>query len=287
MNEKQSIMAGHPARKSLQGIPEIVSPEEERYEIIRQSCISLKKLFARENMDLYHVDCLVLYRIASGVLHIMEELSLRHIFPGLYDLNDICVDLQNGCQVYLLNPDRFQLPGSDQDYEWYPEDERLFGDIDRFDEDAQKLADTRLIYKILVASAKGNVKIPPKETNADYSALFYKTLSPEWKDLFLKEEGVRHDRLKALLSDSIALERESAGYVRRRRYERVKRQFEDTAGPADSDQGDKHQPAVGDPDTSSEHQPVVIDSETGNEHQSSGSVYSMFALLRTETRHSG
>ena len=44
-----------------------------------------------------------------------------------------------------------------------------------------KMDDFRLIYKILVASAKGNVKIPPLKTEADYSELFYNILSEKWK----------------------------------------------------------------------------------------------------------
>ncbi len=37
----------------------------------------------------------------------------------------------------------------------------FFGDATLFDEKMQQIADNRLIYKILVASARGNVKIPP------------------------------------------------------------------------------------------------------------------------------
>lgn len=78
--------------------------------------------------------------------------------------------------VVLLHPEKFQLLTFEQDYEWYPEDERIFGDATLFDEKMQQIADNRLIYKILVASAKGNVKIPPlkqKQIIQSYSTIFF------------------------------------------------------------------------------------------------------------------
>ena len=165
--------------EKIREIPEIITGSDERYLLIKDSAISLKQLFSRKEMDDHHVDCLILYQIALRVLHIMEELRKRQIYPGLYALEDFYADLHlhAGCRVYLIHPERFGRPGSPQDYEWYPEDQRIFGDREVFDQAAQARADTRLIYKILVASVKGNVLVPPRETIADYSSLFYHTWS--------------------------------------------------------------------------------------------------------------
>lgn len=255
----------HPSVAALRKIPEIVSKEDGRYDEIIRSCISLKTLFEREKMDEYHVDCLVLYRIALGVLYIMERLWSLHILPGLYDLKDFYVDMHSGYQIYLLHPERFQMLQFEQDYEWYPEDERVFGDLVLFDEDSQRKADTRLLYKILVASVKGNVKVPPKDTRADYSSLFYKTLSPELKDIFLKEEDISHEQCKALLEDAIALERESARKVRERQNEWAKKMVDE--------------PMMDEP----MHGQRVC-SDPGEVRSC---IYSMFVLLRTETANSG
>ena len=93
------------------------------------------------------------------VLHILRQLSECHIYPGIIDLQDLYVDMNNSQYgVVLLHPEKFQLLTFEQDYEWYPEDERIFGDAVLFDEKMQQIADNRLIYKILVASARGNVK---------------------------------------------------------------------------------------------------------------------------------
>ena len=107
--------------------------------------------------------------------------------------------------VVLLHPEKFQLLTFEQDYEWYPEDERIFGDATLFDEKMQQIADNRLIYKILVASAKGNVKIPPLKTEADYSELFYNILSEEWKQIFENREICSYEKLQNLLEESIQI----------------------------------------------------------------------------------
>ena len=131
-------------------------------------------------MDHFHVDSLIHQKIALQVLHILKKLSQKHIYPGLIELQEFYVDMDNSQYgVVLLHPEKFQLLTFEQDYEWYPEDERIFGDATLFDEKMQQIADNRLIYKILVASARGNVKIPPLKTEADYSELFYNILSEE------------------------------------------------------------------------------------------------------------
>ena len=145
------------------------------------------------------------------VLHILRQLSECHIYPGIIDLQDLYVDMNNSQYgVVLLHPEKFQLLTFEQDYEWYPEDERIFGDAVLFDEKLQQIADNRLIYKILVASARGNVKVPPLKTEADYSELFYNILSEEWKQIFERREICSYEKLQQLLEDSIQIEEEFA-----------------------------------------------------------------------------
>lgn len=216
----------HPVVKSLKEIPAIIMSGDKRCKQVAATCISLKKLFRREEMDRHHADCLILYQIALNILNIMEELNSRHIFPGLYDLGDFYVDLSSGCQVWLLHPERFQLLDFEQEYDWYPEDERIFGDRILFDEESQSLADVRLIYKVLVGSAKGNVRIPPREDRADYSCLFYKTLPPELVEIFSREEGISHHHLRSLLTEAVVMERESDRAVRIRK----NKQLEEVSG---------------------------------------------------------
>ena len=237
-------------------IPGIISGEDSRYEEVLNTCISLKSLFAKEEMDYYHVDCLVLYQIALKALYFMEELAKRQVCPGLYALEDFYVDPKNGWQLYLLHPERFQMGDKEQDYEWYPEDERIFPGIVYFDPDTQLLADSRLLYKILIASAKGNVRIPPRESGADYSTLFFKTLPPELKDIFLNGKPVSHGQFQTLLNDAITLERESARMVREKQTNRTIELIKE------------------------EEEAVKVD-------YSARDVYTMYVLLRTETGHSG
>lgn len=251
----------HPVIRQLMEIPEIVP--EEKTQIIQSRCISLKKLFSRTSMDEYHVDCLVLYQIALGVLRIMEELKQRNITPGLYDLGDFYVDLGAGNAVYLVHPERFQLLCYEQDYEWYPEDERTFGEITLFDEETQQMADTRLIYKILIASTKGNVRVPPGKCQADYSELFYRTLPEDWRQIFSETKGASHEEMRELLETCIAEEKASAREARDRLRNQV---FQE-----------KQQP---------EEETVEEQPETCNEKPSEA-VYAMFVLLRTDLDHVG
>lgn len=203
--KKDLFQKEHPVVRELRKIPGILMEED----ICRMpsSCISLKDLFARKQMDTCHVDCLILYKIARNLLKIITGLSRSQFFPGIISLEDIYVDMkQNNYPVYLLHPDKFQILNFEQDYEWYPEDERIFGDIPLFDRNTQLKADNRLIYKILIASVKGNVKIPPKMTEADYSDLFYKALPDEWKQIFEKEEPAGYGKMQELLDQCIEME---------------------------------------------------------------------------------
>lgn len=208
-SKEQLFEKGHPVIRELKRIPEIIF--EEQIAMLPSSAISVKSLFARKQMDHYHVDSLILKKIAMQVLHILRKLSECHIYPGIIDLQDLYVDMNNSQYgVVLLHPEKFQLLTFEQDYEWYPEDERIFGDAVLFDEKLQQIADNRLIYKILVASARGNVKVPPLKTEADYSELFYNILSEEWKQIFERREICSYEKLQQLLEDSIQIEEEFA-----------------------------------------------------------------------------
>ena len=194
-SKEQLFEKGHPVIRELKRIPEIIF--EEQIAMLPSSAIPVKSLFARKQMDHYHVDSLIL--------------SECHIYPGIIDLQDLYVDMNNSQYgVVLLHPEKFQLLTFEQDYEWYPEDERIFGDAVLFDEKLQQIADNRLIYKILVASARGNVKVPPLKTEADYSELFYNILSEEWKQIFERREICSYEKLQQLLEDSIQIEEEFA-----------------------------------------------------------------------------
>ena len=208
-SKEELFEKGHPVIRELKSIPEIIF--DDRVKRLPSSAIPIKSLFTRKQMDHYHVDSLILKKIALQVLHILTQLSKRHIYPGLIDLQDLYVDMNNSQYgVVLLHPERFQLLTFEQDYEWYPEDERIFGDAVLFDEKMQQIADNRLIYKVLVASARGNVKVPPLKTEADYSELFYNILSEEWKQIFERKEICSYDRLRKLLEESIETEEEFA-----------------------------------------------------------------------------
>ena len=107
----------HPVIRQLREIPELIFPDE--MEKLPPSALSLKQLFTRKQMDENHVDCLILYRIAAGALHILEELSRRGICPGLIEIGDFYAELLPGSvQVYLTHPEKFQLLHYEQDYEW-------------------------------------------------------------------------------------------------------------------------------------------------------------------------
>ena len=250
----------HPVIRQLREIPELIFPDE--MEKLPPSALSLKQLFTRKQMDENHVDCLILYRIAAGALHILEELSRRGICPGLIEIGDFYAELLPGSvQVYLTHPEKFQLLHYEQDYEWYPEDERLFGEQELFDKDAQRRADVRLLYKILVASAKGNVKMPPKYTEADYSELFYKALPDEWKELFQERPDCDYATMKEMLRQCIAMEESFARAARERLDEKAQKKLE-------------------------EEERLSTENGGQEERQGKKTLFSMIVLLRTELEDS-
>ena len=121
----QLFEKGHPVIRELKRIPEIIF--EEQIAMLPSSAIPVKSLFARKQMDHYHVDSLILKKIAMQVLHILRQLSECHIYPGIIDLQDLYVDMNNSQYgVVLLHPEKFQLLTFEQDYEWYPEDEKRY-----------------------------------------------------------------------------------------------------------------------------------------------------------------
>ena len=250
----------HPVIRQLREIPELIFPDE--MEKLPPSALSLKQLFTRKQMDENHVDCLILYRIAAGALHILEELSRRGICPGLIEIGDFYAELLPGSvQVYLTHPEKFQLLHYEQDYEWYQEDERLFGELELFDKDAQRRADVRLLYKILVASAKGNVKMPPKYTEADYSELFYKALPDEWKELFQERPDCDYATMKEMLRQCIAMEESFARAARERLDEKAQKKLE-------------------------EEERLSAENGGQEERQGKKTLFSMIVLLRTELEDS-
>lgn len=273
---KEDLFAkNHPVIRELKEIPEIIF--EEKVSMLPSSALPLKSLFARKQMDYYHVDSLILKKIARQVLHILTELAGRHICPGLIALDDLYVDMNNSQYgVFLLHPEKFQLLTFEQDYEWYPEDERIFGELTLFDENTQKIADNRLIYKILVASARGNVRIPPAKTEADYSELFYNILPEEWKQLYEEKKVCGYEELNKMLDSSIADEEEFARQTKESLDERAGKKEEKRARELQKkkDEGGEEQFDLF----------VILRTELDNSRKISRLLYTLQDDLETENR---
>lgn len=191
----------HPVIRLLREIPELIF--EDQRSILPEEILSLKELFTRENIDKYHIDSRRLILIAGQIMEVLEQIAERKICPGLYDIGDIYIELHSKeSRVFFCHPERFQLLEYEQDYEWYPEDEKIFGEIELFEKKTQQIADCRLIYKVLVGSTKGNVKIPPKMTPADYAEMFYQKLTPDLKSFFADLSIQTRETLKELLKEA-------------------------------------------------------------------------------------
>ena len=216
LTEKRMLLAGEgEIAEKIRAIPEIAL--EEIAENPERGIISLHALFERASIDRWHVDSMVLKKIALSVLRVLTALADAGIRAGLYDLADIVTDLNRDTKpVRFLRPERFQLADYEQDYEWFPEDERLLPGMTHFDASSQLIADNRLIYKILVGSARGNVRVPPRKSDLDYATLFYNVLPDEWKTAFEGGKVFSREELKELLSASVALEEEYARRSRQR-----------------------------------------------------------------------
>lgn len=173
--------------------------------------ITLKELFSRENIETYHVDGHILLTIAKKVLYIMGELCEKGIYAGFLGLDCILVHSKKPQKaVMIAHPEYFQVGELPSSHPWYPSDSRLFDEeFELFDEQSQKKADAKLIYKILTACEKGNGKIPPNSKTQEYSYLFWNILSREWKDYFLElpKKQVDHGELMDMLTRSIQEEK--------------------------------------------------------------------------------
>ena len=107
-SKEELFEKGHPVIRELKSIPEIIF--EEQIGMLPSSAIPVKSLFARKQMDHFHVDSLILKKIALQVLHILKKLSQKHIYPGLIELQEFYVDMDNSQYgVVLLHPEKFQL----------------------------------------------------------------------------------------------------------------------------------------------------------------------------------
>ena len=102
-SKEELFEKGHPVIRELKSIPEIIF--EEQIGMLPSSAIPVKSLFARKQMDHFHVDSLILKKIALQVLHILKKLSQKHIYPGLIELQEFYVDMDNsqyGVSFYIL-----------------------------------------------------------------------------------------------------------------------------------------------------------------------------------------
>ncbi len=149
--------------------------------------IALKELFQPDNLNRYKIDSSILGCIAKNVLDLLVELSLKKIYPGFIDLSCLYVPVSKVDQsVYLYEPELFQVGNIPSSYHWYPSDSKLYQEeFELFDEERQKKADGKLLYKILTAASKGNAKIPPNESNQENSWVYWSLLSKGWKECFL------------------------------------------------------------------------------------------------------
>ena len=85
-SKEQLFEKGHPVIRELKRIPEIIF--EEQIAMLPSSAIPVKSLFVRKQMDHYHVDSLILKKIAMQVLHILRQLSECHIYPGIIEMQE-------------------------------------------------------------------------------------------------------------------------------------------------------------------------------------------------------
>lgn len=173
--------------------------------------ITLKELFSKENIEKYHIDGHMLLCLAKKVLYIMSELCEKGIYAGFLGLESVLVhEVRPDKAVRIAHPEYFQVEDMPSAYPWYPSDSRLFEEeFELFDENTQRKADVKLIYKILTACEKGNAKIPPNPKTQEFSYLFWNILSREWKEYFLglSEAEVDYKELMDLLTQSIEEEK--------------------------------------------------------------------------------
>ena len=232
LRENRDLFAG------LSEIPAVITDPEAGH--LPSSAISLKECFARDSLDRHHIDSLILKKIARSMAGLMKELGDREICPGLYDMKDIYVDLSGSeCPVYLLHPERFQMGEIEQDYEWYPEDERNLPDIVFFDQPAQDRANQRFLFRILVGSARGNLHFPPVRSELDYAQIFYNILPDEWKEWLEEDRVIPCQEWILTLTRSIEGEERMARQVRGKA---VPELYSDLAEEPGKEEGKKGEP---------------------------------------------
>lgn len=175
------------------------------------NCLTLKQLFQPEQIKEYHIDNSFLFQLAEKICHMMQELGKKEIYAGFLGLDSILVDQEEPLKkIWIKNPELFQAGALPSSHAWYPSDAKLFEDeFELFDAKSQRMADAKLIYKILTASAKGNAKIPPNPNVSGESWMFWNILSKEWKDFFvhLTEEEVTYEKMEAMFAHSMEEEK--------------------------------------------------------------------------------
>lgn len=173
--------------------------------------ITLKQLFQRENIEKYHIDIGALYEIAIRLMEILKNLAMDDIYPGLLDLDSIVVPGENPVSdMKIIHVERFQYLRYEQSFPWYPCDDRIFDEeVVLFQELTQWKANEKLLYKVLVAAEKENIKIPPR-ASWEYSTIFWNILPPPWKERFLSistEEKIEYNEVLSELKHTLAEEK--------------------------------------------------------------------------------
>ncbi|MGN0465003.1 MAG: hypothetical protein ACI4F9_01470 [Lachnospiraceae bacterium] len=183
--------------------------------------ITLNQIFQKENIEKYHIDIGILYEIAIHLMEILKDLAMDDIYPGLLDLGSIVVPKENPTlDMKIIHVERFQYLRYEQSFPWYPCDERIFDEeVVLFHELTQWKANIKLLYKVLVAAEKENIKIPPRDS-WEYSTIFWNILSPSWKERFLSiqtEEKIEYreviSELKQILVEEKKYDRTNIGKI--------------------------------------------------------------------------
>ena len=187
--ERRTLLLARPGLLGrLKEIPAVITGPEDRP--LPSTAVSMKQCFSRDQLDARHVDSLILKKIARSMARLMRDLADRSICPGLFDMKDIYVDMAGeDYPVFLTHPERFQMGDLEQDYEWFPEDERLLPDRVLFDQKDQDRANQRFLFRILVGSSRGNIHFPPVRSDMDYAQIFFNILPELWKK-WLEEDRV-------------------------------------------------------------------------------------------------
>lgn len=173
--------------------------------------ITLKQLFQRENIEKYHIDIGALYEIAIRLMEILKNLAMDDIYPGLLDLESIVVPRENPVSdMKIIHVERFQYLRYEQSFPWYPCDDRIFNEeVVLFQELTQWKANEKLLYKVLVAAEKENIKIPPR-ASWEYSTIFWNILPLSWKERFLSiptEEKIEYNEVLSELKHTLVEEK--------------------------------------------------------------------------------